>query len=108
MTDLQNNCGSYHNLDCTSNLAAMVYDSRCVRCTKIKHVIALRRKGLAGAGLHEASAANTLAEKLVTLYKLTRGEILDREYAQQAITVRNEQSRRKSRSRKPQDEEIEL
>ena len=96
-TNHQNNCGSYHNLDCNSNLSAMEYDSKCIRCVKIKHVIGLRRKTTKnGCSLQEQASAAAIAEKIAVLYKLTRGEVMDREYAQEAITVRNDQSRRKS------------
>jgi hypothetical protein len=95
-----NNCGSYHNLDCSSNLAAMTYDSSCIRCVKIKHVIALRRKTTKnGASLQEQATASGLAEKLVVLYKLTRGEVMDREYAQEVATYKTEQVQRARRGR---------
>lgn len=109
-TNYNNNCGSYHNLDCNSNLAAMEYDSKCVRCVKIKHVIALRRKSKSPF-IHEVQSAEAMALKLIAAYKLTRGEVMDREYAEQAITVRNEQSRRTSQSRRAKkfsDEDITL
>jgi hypothetical protein len=80
--DLNDNCGSCHNLDCESNLGLGSFDSRCLRCTKIKHVIALRRKRLAGgASDHECDAADAIAAKLVASYKLTRGECFDRAYS---------------------------
>jgi hypothetical protein len=90
-TDFTNNCGSLHNIDCESNLAAMSYDSRCNRCVKIKHVINLRRKTAKnGASLQEQASAVAIAEKIVVLFKLTRGEIMDREYAQEVATYKQE------------------
>lgn len=89
-----------HLIDCTSNLSAMVYDSRCKRCGKIKHVIALRRKGLAGATIHEAASANAIAAKLQTLYRLTRGEVMDREYAVKAVQTRQDVARAATRRRR--------
>lgn len=59
----------------------MRYDSRCMRCVKIKHVIALRRKTLAnGSSPQEEESAKAIADKLVAQYKLTRGECFDREF----------------------------
>jgi len=69
----------------------MTYDSRCNRCVKIKHVINLRRKTTKnGASLQEQASAAAIAEKIVVLYKLTRGEIMDREYAQEVTTYKQE------------------
>jgi hypothetical protein len=99
-TNFEGNCGSFHNIDCESNLAAMTYDSRCNRCVKIKQVINLRRKTTKnGASLQEQASAAAIAEKFVVLYKLTRGEIMDREYAQEVATYKTERVRA-ARSRK--------
>jgi len=84
----------------------MQYDTSCPRCGKIKHVVLLRRKTTKnGCSLQEQATAAALAEKLVVLYRLTRGEVMDREYAQEAITVRNDQSRRTSRNAHRYDNE---
>lgn len=73
--------GERHLLDCESNLAAGNYDNRCLRCTKIKHVISLRRKTVAnGASVQEESSAKVIAQGIVQKFKLTRGEIFDREF----------------------------
>jgi predicted DCC family thiol-disulfide oxidoreductase YuxK len=99
--DLTNNCGTSHNLDCQRIDAAMIYDPKCVRCTKIKQVIALRRKRSEfGASEEEESAALNLADKLVATYKLTRGEVFDREYRTAATQAIIEEVRVQTRERK--------
>lgn len=108
MSDLTNNCGSSHNLDCKSILSAMIYDSKCVRCKKIKYVIALRRKGLAGASPEEAESADALAGKLVAQYKLTRGETFDREYRTQEIETLIQTSRVQARESKRRRNRMEV
>jgi hypothetical protein len=80
-TEFNNNCGSYHNLDCQSNLAEGEYDSACVRCTKIRQVVALRRKTTKnGASDAESHAASQIALRLIASFGLTRGEVYDRIY----------------------------
>ena len=78
--------GMSHLLDCTSALSAMQYDSRCMRCSKIKAVVFLRRKTIRnGAAPQEFLSAKAMADRLIAAFGLTRGEVYDREYPQAAL-----------------------
>lgn len=89
------NDGTRHNRDCTSSFGAMRYDLQCVRCTKIKKVIMLKRKNLRnGCSQEETVAAMMLARRLVEDYELTRGEVFDREYDPEMLAARKESQRR--------------
>ena len=73
--------GHAHNLNCTSQLASMHYDPTCTRCSKIKKVVFLRRKTVAnGATSQEESTALEQADRIRETFKLTRGEIFDRQF----------------------------
>lgn len=79
--NIMNLDGLKHELKCTSNLAAMLWDAKCLRCTKIKRVVLLRRKTTVnGASEGEMALALKQAEKIRLEFKLTRGEIFDRLY----------------------------
>lgn len=70
-----------HNQECTSNFGAMQYDSKCTRCTKIRAVIFLRRKNTRnGCSQQESTLALVKATQIIETYKLTKGEVFDREY----------------------------
>lgn len=74
---------------CQSNFGAMNYDDTCLRCAKIKIVIYLRRKSPSnGCSEQESAAAMALADKIIAKFKLTRGDIFDREYNAVAIAKR--------------------
>lgn len=74
---------------CMSNFGAMNYDDTCLRCSKIKIVIYLRRKSPDnGCSEAESTAAMALADRLIAKFQLTRGDIFDREYNAVAITRR--------------------
>jgi|HubBroStandDraft_3_1064219.scaffolds.fasta_scaffold27021_8 hypothetical protein len=78
--------GSQHNLDCKSSLSMELYDPKCLRCSKIKKVIALRRKQVKyGASIEEAKASYLLAAKIIDDFQLTRGETFDKKYQDVAI-----------------------
>lgn len=67
--------------DCLSNYGAMQYDTTCPRCSKIRAVIFLRRKNTRnGCSQDETLLASMKATKMIETYKLTKGEIFDREY----------------------------
>lgn len=81
--------GNRHILDCQTNLSIEQYDDRCLRCSKIKKVISLRRKQTKyGATLHEARIAHELAQKIINDYELTRGETFDKKYQDISIPPR--------------------
>jgi|SRR5215475_5993928 len=105
--------GERHNIDCKSSLAAGTYDPDCVRCKKISQTIALRRRSAHTAFPEEAISASIMANRLIERYKLTRGEIYDREYDTTIIayknTVQKASVERKKRTKMSQwDEESEL
>lgn len=76
-------------LGCQTNMGAMNYDDSCLRCSKIKIVIYLRRKSPGnGCSEAESTAAMALADKIIAKFQLTRGDIFDREYNAVAITRR--------------------
>ena len=81
--------GERHERGCQSNLAACVYDDKCFRCQKIKKVTALRRKTISnGASLSEQVSAFATANAIVVKYKLTRGEILDHDFAPEITAIK--------------------
>jgi hypothetical protein len=112
MSDLNNNGGSYHNLDCGSSLAAQDYDNKCLRCKQIKKVVMLRRKTTDnGCGQSESDAAQAIANKLIAQFRLTRGEIYDRLYAPKIDIAAQLAAQRAAEERKAQarrDAEAEL
>jgi len=105
----QPNPAHRHLIDCQRKLAEMVYDGRCMRCSKIKQVIHLRRKTIKnGASEFEESAAESIARRLIETCELTKGEVRDPEYAEVMIVARHqaaatEQKRRRRRGRTIQE-----
>ena len=95
--------GQRHNINCKSILSSQQYDSSCLRCSKIKIVVFLRRKTLKnGAEFDEELAAHDKAESLIMTYNLTRGEIFDRTYTPPAVI----QQRRRA-AKKPNIDDVE-
>jgi len=71
--------GQVHNLNCSSNLATMQFDGACYRCKQIRLVVFLRRKAN-GGDTGEVALALEKAEAIRRQFRLTRGEIFDRQY----------------------------
>jgi hypothetical protein len=91
MADQSDGFATRHNQDCSSNFGAMVYDSQCARCQKINKVIMLRRKNVRnGCSQQESIIATAKATSIIETYKLTRGEIYDREYDSVMIAKRTD------------------
>ena len=74
------NDGSRHIESCQVNFAAMLFDKEhCLRCKKCWLVVQLRRKSRGGTE-EEADSALTVANRIMDQFKLTRGEVYDREF----------------------------
>ena len=72
--------------ECQRVPAAMLFDPDCDRCSKINKVVHLRRKNTDnGCSIEEALTASIMATRLIEQYKLTKGEIIDREYDKRII-----------------------
>lgn len=81
MPDQSDGFATRHNQSCSSNFGAMQYDSSCARCVKVRTVIMLRRKNTRnGCSQQESILATMKATSIIETYKLTKGEIFDREY----------------------------
>ena len=74
---------------CSVNFGAMLFDPDCARCGKINKVIMLKRKRTSTGCLPgEAAAALAMATRIIEQYRLTKGEVFDREYDVPVIVQR--------------------
>ena len=91
--------GTVHLLTCTTRLGDLsTVDSNCTRCKAIKRVVFLHRKARGGF-VAEARSARLKADELIETYRLTRGEVFDREYEVVPTAQEERQAARQRRSR---------